>query len=287
MHITDRAARIIDLYTSLPSVIVKELKEALKAEDVETTEVATNKENTINLSEYKAMFAFADMLVDDSKELQIKETGEFTMTMTFDALKGMNTEDLVFVVVNPEDGTISYVEPDEFDPETGAITATFDHVGPFTIATKAELEDEVQKTNKDNEILPQQYEALTSFVDLAIEDLDKISYDMDGNAQVSFTCEATVDMDEEDIVIMTVDTETKEKKYLELDAFDPKTGELTVTFENLGPFTVLTKVIQDEDITVIDEEEETSEAATEEATEVETEVATEEATEAESTSAAK
>ncbi len=82
MHITDRAARIIDLYTSLPSVIVKELKEALKAEDVETTEVATNKENTINLSEYKAMFAFADMLVDDSKELQIKETGEFTMTMT-------------------------------------------------------------------------------------------------------------------------------------------------------------------------------------------------------------
>lgn len=266
---------------------VKELKEALKAEDVETTEVATNKENTINLSEYKAMFAFADMLVDDSKELQIKETGEFTMTMTFDALKGMNTEDLVFVVVNPEDGTISYVEPDEFDPETGAITATFDHVGPFTIATKAELEDEVQKTNKDNEILPQQYEALTSFVDLAIEDLDKISYDMDGNAQVSFTCEATVDMDEEDIVIMTVDPETKEKKYLELDAFDPKTGELTVTFENLGPFTVLTKVIPDEDITVIDEEEETSEAATEEATEVETEVATEEATEAESTSAAK
>lgn len=233
------------------------------------------------------MFAFADMLVDDSKELQIKETGEFTMTMTFDALKGMNTEDLVFVVVNPEDGTISYVEPDEFDPETGAITATFDHVGPFTIATKAELEDEVQKTNKDNEILPQQYEALTSFVDLAIEDLDKISYDMDGNAQVSFICEATVDMDEEDIVIMTVDPETKEKKYLELDAFDPKTGELTVTFENLGTFTVLTKVIQDEDITVIDEEEETSEAATEEATEVETEVATEEATEAESTSAAK
>lgn len=110
---------------------------------------------------------------------------------------------------------------------------------------------------------------------------------MDGNAQVSFTCEATVDMDEEDIVIMTVDPETKEKKYLELDAFDPKTGELTVTFENLGTFTVLTKVIQDEDITVIDEEEETSEAATEEATEVETEVATEEATEAESTSAAK
>lgn len=264
---------------------VKELKEALKAaeetdETEETTEVFTNKENKINLEDYKPMFAFADMLVDDSKELQIKETGEFTLTMTLDALKDMNAEDLVFVVVNPEDGTISYVEPDEFDAETGTITGIFNHVGPFTIATKAEVEEEPQITNKDNVILPQQYEALTGFVDLAIEDLDNISYDMDGNVQVTFTCELTVDMDEEDIVLLTIDQETRAKKYLELDDFDPKTGEITVTFENLGPFTILTKVIPDEDITVVDEEEETSEEATEEASEEATELASEEETSA-------
>lgn len=285
---------------------VKELKEALKAaeeaEETETeeateaeteteteteaeseaeaeeesTEVFTNKENRINLEDYKPMFAFADMLVDDSKELQIKETGEFTLTMTLDSLKDMNAEDLLFVVVNPEDGTISYVEPDEFDAETGTITATFNHVGPFTIATKGEFEAEPQITNKDNVILPQQYEALTGFVDLAIEDLDNISYDMDGKVQVTFTCELTVDMDEEDIVLLTVDQETREKKYLELDDFDPKTGEITVTFENLGPFTILTKVIPDEDITVVDEEEETSEEATELASEEETSAAAKE-----------
>lgn len=256
---------------------VKELKEALKA--AEEAEVFTNKENRINLEDYKPMFAFADMLVDDSKELQIKETGEFTLTMTLDSLKDMNAEDLLFVVVNPEDGTISYVEPDEFDAETGTITATFNHVGPFTIATKGEFEAEPQITNKDNVILPQQYEALTGFVDLAIEDLDNISYDMDGNVQVTFTCELTVDMDEEDIVLLTVDQETRAKKYLELDDFDPKTGEITVTFENLGPFTILTKVIPDEDITVVDEEEETSEEASEEVSEEATEEASEEATE--------
>lgn len=271
---------------------VKELKEALKAaeetdETEETTEVFTNKENKINLEDYKPMFAFADMLVDDSKELQIKETGEFTLTMTLDALKDMNAEDLVFVVVNPEDGTISYVEPDEFDAETGTITGTFNHVGPFTIATKAEVEEEPQITNKDNVILPQQYEALTGFVDLAIEDLDNISYDMDGNVQVTFTCELTVDMDEEDIVLLTIDQETRAKKYLELDDFDPKTGEITVTFENLGPFTILTKVIPDEDITVVDEEEETSEEASEEATEEASEEATELASEEETSAAAK
>ena len=271
---------------------VKELKEALKAaeetdETEETTEVFTNKENKINLEDYKPMFAFADMLVDDSKELQIKETGEFTLTMTLDALKDMNAEDLVFVVVNPEDGTISYVEPDEFDAETGTITATFNHVGPFTIATKAEVEEEPQITNKDNVILPQQYEALTGFVDLAIEDLDNISYDMDGSVQVTFTCELTVDMDEEDIVLLTIDQETRAKKYLELDDFDPKTGEITVTFENLGPFTILTKVIPDEDITVVDEEEETSEEASEEATEEASEEATELASEEETSAAAK
>ena len=272
---------------------VKDLKEALanagvEAEDTEEEAVVTNKGTEIDLSDYNAMFAMADMLVDDSKAFQIKETGEFKLTMTIDALKDMNAEDLLFVTTNPEDGTISFIEPDEFDAETGTITATFDHVGPFTIATKGEFEVQPQVTNKDNVILPQQYEALTSFVDLAIEDLDAISYDMDGNAQVKFTCELAVGMDAEDIVLMTVDQETKETKYLELDKFDEKTGEITVTFENLGPFVVMTKVIPDEDITVVDEEEETSEEATEEATEAETsEAATEEVTEEETSAAAK
>lgn len=257
------------------------------AEDAEEETAVTNKGTEINLNDYKAMFAMADMLVDDSKALQIKETGEFKLTMTIDALKDMNAEDLLFVTTNPDDGTISFIEPDEFDAETGTITGTFNHVGPFTIATKGEFEVQPQVTNKDNVILPQQYEALTSFVDLAIEDLDAISYDMDGHVQVKFTCELTVGMDEEDLALMTIDQETKEMKYLELDKFDEKTGEITVTFENLGPFVVMTKVIPDEDITVVDEEEETSEAATEEATEAETsEAATEEASEEETSAAA-
>ena len=258
------------------------------AEDAEEEAAVTNKGTEISLNDYKAMFAMADMLIDDSKALQIKETGEFKLTMTIDALKDMNAEDLLFVTTNPDDGTISFIEPDEFDAETGTITGTFNHVGPFTIATKGEFEVQPQVTNKDNVILPQQYEALTSFVDLAIEDLDAISYDMDGHVQVKFTCELTVGMDEEDLALMTINQETKEMKYLELDKFDEKTGEITVTFENLGPFVVMTKVIPDEDITVVDEEEETSEAATEEATEAETsEAATEEATEEETSAAAK
>ena len=253
------------------------------AEDAEEETAVTNNGTEINLNDYKAMFAMADMLVDDSKALQIKETGEFKLTMTIDALKDMNAEDLLFVTTNPDDGTISFIEPDQFDAETGTITGTFNHVGPFTIATKGEFEVQPQVTNKDNVILPQQYEALTSFVDLAIEDLDNISYDMDGHVQVKFTCELTVGMDEEDLALMTIDQETRVKKYLELDDFDPKTGEITVTFENLGPFTILTKVIPDEDITVVDEEEETSEEATEEASEE----ASEEATEEETSAAAK
>lgn len=276
---------------------VKDLKEALAdagveaeteaetdAEDAEEETAVTNNGTEINLNDYKAMFAMADMLVDDSKALQIKETGEFKLTMTIDALKDMNAEDLLFVTTNPDDGTISFIEPDEFDAETGTITGTFNHVGPFTIATKGEFEVQPQVTNKDNVILPQQYEALTSFVDLAIEDLDAISYDMDGHVQVKFTCELTVGMDEEDLALMTIDQETKEMKYLELDKFDEKTGEITVTFENLGPFVVMTKVIPDEDITVVDEEEETSEEATEAET---SEAATEEATEEETSAAAK
>lgn len=266
------------------SEVETEAETETDAEDAEEETAVTNNGTEINLNDYKAMFAMADMLVDDSKALQIKETGEFKLTMTIDALKDMNAEDLLFVTTNPDDGTVSFIEPDEFDAETGTITGTFNHVGPFTIATKGEFEVQPQVTNKDNVILPQQYEALTSFVDLAIEDLDAISYDMDGHVQVKFTCELTVGMDEEDLALMTIDQETKEMKYLELDKFDEKTGEITVTFENLGPFVVMTKVIPDEDITVVDEEEETSEEATEAET---SEAATEEATEEETSTAAK
>lgn len=233
--------------------------------EVEEETAVTTKGTEIKPADYKSLFAFADMLVDDGDKLEIKETGEFQLTMELASIKDMNQEDLVIIVVNPDDGTVSYVEPDEYDPETGSITATFDHVGPFTIATKADIAEEPETTNKGNVILTQDYEALTSFVDLAEEDMEQISYDMDGHAQVKFDCELAIGLDENDIVVMTIDPETKEKKYLEPDAFDPVTGELTVTFENLGPFTVLTKTAQDEEEVDAQSEAEVSEEETEEA----------------------
>ena len=42
------------------------------AEDAEEETAVTNNGTEINLNDYKAMFAMADMLVDDSKALQIK-----------------------------------------------------------------------------------------------------------------------------------------------------------------------------------------------------------------------
>lgn len=228
--------------------------------EVEEETAVTTKGTEIKPADYKSLFAFADMLVDDGDKLEIKETGEFQLTMDLTSIKDMNQEDLIIIVVNPDDGTVSYVEPDEYDPETGSITATFDHVGPFTVATKADIAEEPETTNKGNVILTQDYEALTSFVDLAEEDMEQISYDMDGHAQVKFDCELAIGLDENDIVVMTIDPKTKEKKYLEPDTFDPVTGELTVTFENLGPFTVLTKTAQDEAEV---SEEETEEASTE------------------------
>jgi len=123
------------------------------AEDAEEETAVTNNGTEINLNDYKAMFAMADMLVDDSKALQIKETGEFKLTMTIDALKDMNAEDLLFVTTNPDDGTVSFIEPDEFDAETGTITGTFNHVGPFTIATKGEFEVQPQVTVRSTDFL--------------------------------------------------------------------------------------------------------------------------------------
>ena len=236
-----------------------------KAEVAETT-AETNKGTEIAPADYKSLTPFADLVIEKDDEYELRETGEFTATLTFNSLKDMDQEDLLIVMIDPEDGTVSYIEPDEFDPETGAVTASFTHLGAFTIASKAELEEVPEETNKGNVVLPQEYDSLMPFVDLALEKNEKVTYDMDGNVQVTFTSEYTIGMDADQLLILTIDQETREKKYLEFDEFDPKTGEITATFENLGPFTII-GTFEDEEEDAETETEAESEAETEEETE--------------------
>lgn len=102
------------------------------------------------------------------------------------------------------------------------------------------------KTDKGTVIDPTAYEPITKFADLAITDGTSVEYDVNGevvSVKVTLTLEALKEADVENLLIMQIDPKTGEVFFIEIDAedFDPVTGEITVAFPCLGPFTVLEK----------------------------------------------
>ena len=63
------------------------------------------------------------------------------------------------------------------------------------------------------------------------------------SVKVTLTLEALKEADVENLLIMQIDPKTGEVFFIEIAAedFDPVTGEITVAFPCLGPFTVLEK----------------------------------------------
>lgn len=213
-----------------------------KGEVPERTAV-TNKDTVICPDDYNAVAPFADLLIENDEDLYIRETGEFVLTIQCDAIKDMDMEDLLIMSLDPDSNAVSYIEPEEYDPETGEITAAYEHLGPVLFMTRSELEEEPYRTNKDNVVLPQEYETLMPFSDLALETSEtEITYDMEGKPVVRFICELTKGMDPDCLLIMTINQETKERNYIEIDEFDELKGEITATFEHLGPFMIVTRL---------------------------------------------
>lgn len=102
------------------------------------------------------------------------------------------------------------------------------------------------KTQSGNSIDPTQYEPVTKFADLVLTDGTSVMYDNNGevvSVKVTLTLDAVKGAKADELVIMQIDPKTGEVYFIELteDDFDPETGEITVTFPCLGPFTVLEK----------------------------------------------
>jgi hypothetical protein len=120
--------------------------------------------------------------------------------------------------------------------------------------------DQIKIYNSDVVIDPSEYEPLMPFVDLVLtnEDNTEILYDLDGNvvsAKLTFTAEVVkgffedVDFDEledtdkeellKDFMIMQIDPSTNEVYFIEIEEYNPETGEITAEFPCLGSFTVV------------------------------------------------
>lgn len=102
------------------------------------------------------------------------------------------------------------------------------------------------KTESGTVIDPTEYEPITKFADLVLTDGTTVEYDINGEVmavEVTITLEAVKEADVENLLIMQIDPKTGEVYFIEIDEenFNPETGEITVTFPCLGPFTVLEK----------------------------------------------
>ncbi|MDO4322032.1 MAG: hypothetical protein Q4C61_05850 [Lachnospiraceae bacterium] len=147
---------------------------------------------------------------------------------------------------------VTEVDPEKYESKEAAevVTKVNDEATKITMkeileTLKVDTTAEI-KTESGNVVDPTVYEPITKFADLVITDGTSVEYDVDGevvSAKVTLTIEALKDADVENLLIMQINPKTGEVYFIEIDEedFDPETGEITVTFPCLGPFTILEK----------------------------------------------
>lgn len=167
------------------------------------------------------------------------------------------------VVVTGGTGTVAEgltISVQEADPEKYAnekvaevVTAVNDEEELITLEEMAEIlevKEEHLITNKENEVKLDEYSLIAKFMDLAT-DVEDAKFEMteEGTLIVEIQTDLLKDIDVEDLedyLIMFIDQETGEVKFIELekDTFDPETGKLEVEFPGLGVFTILQKTAE-------------------------------------------
>ncbi len=119
-----------------------------------------------------------------------------------------------------------------------------------TVTTVKEILEKIEKgsakkaatetvTSTGKKVNPTLYEQLTPFVDLVIKKNENVTYTSDGSIKAQVTVDAAIGMKKKELLVMQLDPETGKAYFSTVEKLNRKTGEMTVTFETLGPFSVL------------------------------------------------
>ena len=96
--------------------------------------------------------------------------------------------------------------------------------------------------NTNQKVIPSMYEPLTPFVDLVIKEGDKITYETDGAIKTTLTIEVAKDVNKKDVLLMQINPITGEPTFIAIEKLNKATGEITATFDSLGPVMLIEKV---------------------------------------------
>lgn len=95
--------------------------------------VATNYGKTLEVSQLDALMPMVDLIATDGQNNYYNIDGTVTASFKTELAKDMNKDELVIMEVNPDDGSVSFIEPTDYNPENGEITADFNNLGSITL----------------------------------------------------------------------------------------------------------------------------------------------------------
>ena len=105
------------------------------------------------------------------------------------------------------------------------------------------IDTELQiKTDSGNYVDIKKYDAILGAFDLYISNGQ---YDRIYNREITVSmpeCNATKEMEQSDLIVMYIEEATNEIHFAELEDYDQKTGEMTITLKGLGAIFILAKV---------------------------------------------
>lgn len=136
------------------------------------SELKTEKNQIVNPTLYETITPFIDLAIQENNNISFKLDGEIEVTMTVEAVKGMDKKDLLILVLDPETGAVQFVSIDKLNKETGEVTATFSKLGAIAFLEKSPLvTKKVSPENYENEKVKAAAAELKDKKDLNLKEL--------------------------------------------------------------------------------------------------------------------
>lgn len=107
--------------------------------DTKTEEIKTTTGTPVIPSLYESLTPVIDLGIEENGEMIYETSKPIKATITVEAVKGMDKKDILLLVVDPVTNKPYFISPEEFNSETGEITATFPTLGALTVLKTAPI----------------------------------------------------------------------------------------------------------------------------------------------------